>query len=110
MFSAVYFVNTKVPEEKAPVLLSEKEFNELPDDSTNIFKKSSIDRYIERPNVLFSCEEFSAFDNFCFMLNFEHITVSIINQVIHLSIRQMNFKINLLRKTMRRVATQNKSS
>ena len=29
------------------MLVSEKELSELPDDSSNIFKKSNIDRYIE---------------------------------------------------------------
>ena len=35
-------VNT---EERVQVLLSDKEFSELPDDSPNIFQKSNIDRY-----------------------------------------------------------------
>ena len=46
-FPAVCFVNTNLPEERVKVLLSEKELSELPDDSSNIFKKSNIDRYIE---------------------------------------------------------------
>ena len=46
--------------------LSEKEPNELPDDSTNIFKKLNIDRNTDRSNTLFSDGKYSALDNFCY--------------------------------------------
>ena len=35
----MYYVNKNLPEERVQVLLSEKQFSELPDDSPNIFKK-----------------------------------------------------------------------
>ena len=44
---------TNLPEERVRVLLSKKELSELPDDSSNIFKKSNIDRYMKRPNATF---------------------------------------------------------
>ena len=50
VFLAVYFVNTNLPEE---VLLPEKELSKLPDNSPNIFKRSNIDRYMERPSATF---------------------------------------------------------
>ena len=53
IFLAVYFVNTNPPEERVLVLLSEKELSELPNKSSNIFKKSNIDCYMERPNSTF---------------------------------------------------------
>ena len=53
IFPAVYFVDTNPPEERAQVLLSEKEVIALPDDSPNIFKKSNIDPYMERPSATF---------------------------------------------------------
>ena len=53
IFPAVYFVNTNLPQERVQVLLYKKELSELPDDSSNIFKKSNIDRYVEGPNVIF---------------------------------------------------------
>ena len=34
------------------------------------------------------------------MLNFQHIILLVINQIIYLSINQLNFRINLSRKTM----------
>ena len=49
VFRSVYFVNINPPEERVKVLLSKKELSLLPDDSPNIFKKSNIDRYMERP-------------------------------------------------------------
>ena len=72
MFPAVYFVKTNVPEERKQVLLPKKELRELPDSSLNIFKKSNIDRYIDKSNGLFvvksivflnnfGCTEFSAY-------------------------------------------------
>ena len=70
MFPAVHFVNTNVPEERIQTLLPEKELNELPDDSTNIFKKSNIDRYMDRLNLLFSGEKYSALDHFCYYIPF----------------------------------------
>ena len=44
IFSAVYFVNTNLPEERVQLLLSKKELSELPDDSPNIFKRPNVGR------------------------------------------------------------------
>ena len=66
IFPAAYFVNTNLPEEWVRVLLSKKELSELPDDSSNIFKKSNIDRYVERPNAIFYNGKYSVLDHFCF--------------------------------------------
>ena len=49
IFLTVHFVNTNLTVERFQVLLSEKERKELPDNSLNNFKKSNIDRRIERP-------------------------------------------------------------
>lgn len=51
VFPAVHFVSPNAPEEKAQVLLSEKELLKLPGDSPNIFKKLNYDWYIDRPNA-----------------------------------------------------------
>ena len=53
IFLAVYFVDTNPPEERVKILLCGKELNELPVYSQNIFKKSYIDRYMERPSATF---------------------------------------------------------
>ena len=56
----MYFVKTSLPEEKVQILLSEKELSKLPDDNQKIFKKSNIDRYVERPNATFCNGKYSA--------------------------------------------------
>ena len=66
IFQAIYFVNTNTPEERVQVLLSEKELSELPEDNPNIFKKSNIDRYMERPSATFCNGMYSILDNFCY--------------------------------------------
>ena len=52
IFPALYFVNTSPPEKRVQVL-PEKEVSEFPENSPNIFKKSNIDRYMQRPNATF---------------------------------------------------------
>ena len=66
IFPAVYFVNTNLPEETVKVLFSEKELSELPDDSPSIFKKSNVDRYMERPSATFCNEKYSILDDLCY--------------------------------------------
>ena len=66
IFPAVCFVNTNLPEERVKILLSEKELSKLPDDSSNIFKKSNINCYIERSNATFCHRKYSALNNFCY--------------------------------------------
>ena len=66
IFPAVYFVNTNLSEERVQVLFPEKELIELPVKSPNIFKKSNVDYYIERPNAAFCNEKFSILNDFCY--------------------------------------------
>ena len=42
IFLAIYFVNINLPQERAQVLLTEKEFSELPEDSPNILKRKIL--------------------------------------------------------------------
>ena len=51
IFLTMYIVNPNLSEERVRVLPSKKELSELPDDSSNIFKKSNIERYAERPSA-----------------------------------------------------------
>ena len=50
VFPSVYFVNTNLPEEPSKILRTEEELENLPDNSTNIFKRNTLDRYMDRPN------------------------------------------------------------
>ena len=77
IFPAVYFVNTNLPEETVWVLLSKKELSELPDDSSNIFKKSNFDRYVERPNATFCNGKYSVLAYFCFAEFLAYYTLEI---------------------------------
>ena len=65
IFPTVYFVNTNLPEERVQVLLPEKELSRLPDDSTNVFKRSNIDRYMERPSATFCNGKYRVLNDFC---------------------------------------------
>ena len=67
----VYFVNTNPPEERVQVLLSG---SKLPDDSPNIFKKSSIDHYMERPSATFCNRKYSIIDDFCYKIFLAYYT------------------------------------
>ena len=75
IFLAVYFVNTNPPEERVQVLNSGKELSELPDNNPNIFKKSNIDRYMERPNTTFCNRKYSILDDFCYAEFLAHYTL-----------------------------------
>ena len=66
IFRAVYLVNTNLRKERVQVLLSENEFSELPDDSPNIFKKSNIDCFTERPSATFCNGKYSTLNYFCY--------------------------------------------
>ena len=66
IFPAVYFVNIKLSEETIEVLLPEKEPSELPDDSKNIFKRSNIDRYMERPSATLCNGKYIVLNDFCY--------------------------------------------
>ena len=66
IFLAICFVNVNAPEERIQVLVSEKELSELPDDSSNIFKKSNNDYYLERPSATFLNGKYSILDDFCY--------------------------------------------
>ena len=48
-----YFVNKNTAVERFEILLSEKEFSKLTDNSLNILKKSNIDHFMERPSATF---------------------------------------------------------
>ena len=66
-FSGCLFCSTNPPEEeRVRVLLSEKELSELPGNSPKIFKKSNIDRYMERTSATFCNKECSILDDFCY--------------------------------------------
>ena len=66
IFQAVYFVNKNPSIGRVQVLLSENELRELTDNSPKIFKKSNIDRYLERPSATFCNGKYSILNDFCY--------------------------------------------
>ena len=65
-YPRVIFVNTNLPEKRFRVCLTKGELNELPEESTNVFKCNTLDRYMERRNKTFKNGKFSAIDTICF--------------------------------------------
>ena len=65
-FPGVIFANSNVPEKRYRICRDEKDISELPEDSTDIFKRNMIDRYIDRPNLSFGDGKYSIVDSFCF--------------------------------------------
>ena len=66
VFRGVQFVNTILREERSNILQTEEQSSSLPEDSTDVFKRNNIDRYIARPSVSFCDEKYSILDSFSF--------------------------------------------
>ena len=49
---SVVFTNTNPKDERIAVLKDKKSLEELTDNDTDVFQKSLIDRYVQRPNNL----------------------------------------------------------
>ena len=65
-FPVVTFANTNLPDIRYRMCKNKKELSELPEDSTDVFKKNNLDRYLERPNATFKGGRYSVLDNFCY--------------------------------------------
>ena len=65
-FSGGIFANSNLPEHQYRVCRSEAELLEMPDDSTDVFKRNMLDRYIDRPNHTFAGGKYRELDTFCF--------------------------------------------
>ena len=65
-FPGVLFANSNLPENRYRIVLSKEEIDELPEDSCDVFKKNSIDRYIDRPNASFANGKYNILDTFCY--------------------------------------------
>ena len=62
----VTFANSNLPERRYRVCRSEEEIVNLPEDSSDIFKRNMIDRYIDRPNSTYAKGKYSTVDNMCY--------------------------------------------
>ena len=67
VFPSVCFVKTNLPKERSKILETEEELKSLPYNSTNIFKRNILYRYIDQPNHSFCGGRYSMLDSFCFV-------------------------------------------
>ena len=65
-YPRVIFANSNLPGNRFRICLSEEEINELPSESTDIFKRNMLDRYLDRPDSTFKNSKFQILDQFCF--------------------------------------------
>ena len=84
-FPAVVFINTNLPEKRFKVFRSEEELSQLPEDSTDVFKRNMLDRYQERPDHNFKNVKYAVLDSMCFaeFLVFYYVEISKQNKNIN---------------------------
>ena len=59
------FVNTNLPSNRFRMCKTEREIAELDPDSTDVFKRNMIERYMDRPNTTFKNGAYAVVDNLC---------------------------------------------
>ena len=65
-FPGIVFANTNLPDKRYRVCKSLPELKDLPEDSTDVFKRNMLDRYIDRPDKNFKNGKFRAMDDLCY--------------------------------------------
>lgn len=80
-FPAVLFANSNMPEMRYRMCRSKEEIDELPEDSTDVFKKNMIDRYMDRPNTTFIGGKYAIVNSLCFAQFFSHYYLSSKNDI-----------------------------
>ena len=65
-FPAVMFANSNLPNKRFRVCKSKNELNELPEESTDVFKRNNLDRYLDRPNGTYKKGKFQILDAMCY--------------------------------------------
>ena len=66
IFPAVIFLNSNIPEKRHKIFKKKDEIDELPDDNTDIFQRTMLDRYIDSPNEHFKNGRYRQIDQLCF--------------------------------------------
>ena len=65
-FPGVVFANSNLPENRYKMCKNEEKMQELENDSTDIYKRNMLDRYIDRPNNSFNGGKYARLNNICF--------------------------------------------
>ena len=66
IFPAVIFLNSNIPEKCHKIFKKKDKIDELPDDNTDIFQRTMLDRYIDSPNEHFKNGPYRQIDQLCF--------------------------------------------
>jgi len=66
VFPGVTFANTNIPEKRFRICLNEDELNELPEDSTAIYKQNMLDRYCDRPDLSHCNGKYAVVSEMCY--------------------------------------------
>ena len=66
VFPRVIFLNSNLPEKRFSIFKKKAEIDELPGDSTDIFQRNMLDRYLDRQNENFKNGEYQVNDQLGF--------------------------------------------
>ena len=76
VFPGVLFANSNIPAKRYRVCLSEEEINKLPGDSTEIFKRNMLERYLARPNCNYANGRYHSVNELCYAEFLRYYTLS----------------------------------
>ena len=63
IFSKVIFLNSNIPEKRHRIFRRKENLDDLPDDSTDVFQRNMLDRYLDRPDREFENGKFEVIDS-----------------------------------------------
>ena len=66
IFPKVIFFNSNMPEKRYRIFKKKWQIDELPEDSTEIFQRYTLDRYLDRPDESFKNGMYREISNMCF--------------------------------------------
>ena len=65
-FPPVVFANTNISENCFRVCLDEREIKDLPENSTDIFRKNMVDRCVDQPDLMYAAGKYAMVDQMCY--------------------------------------------
>ena len=112
----VTFANNNIPEKRYRICRSEEEISKMPEDSTDLFKKNMLDRYLDRPDAQFCNGRYTRLNNMCyaeFLANYSLESNPLKNEndsqpVILDELLKMNPDISLLPKNVPLMSSKEK--
>ena len=66
IFPKVIILNSNMPEKRYRIFKRKCQIGELPEDSTEIFQRNMLDRYLDRPDESFKNGKYREISNMCF--------------------------------------------